>query len=378
MLRVVADAPRAAFVGGWVRDVLLGRPSDDLDIVAGDPDGLVDLLRKAGGRSTVLLDPVRRTWRVGFGRAWLDVTALRGQTLEEDLRARDLRCNAMAWTPNLGLVDPLGGRDDLRNGRLRLAGPGALRDDPLRALRVWRFAVQLGADLAFDVAGADLSGVAHERIGTELSKILAHSDSVRALAALHEAGLLAALLPGEEPRLALHARGMAETRSGPALDRCWAQVGDRAVAVALGWLCDDPELDGSLHARRWPNPISRGAAATSRATTEEFESIGSDLVRWRGQAAFALLGRAAVAADPEACVAPYLRALDEAPGHRNPKGLPVPPLPVALVPAADVRELLELPPGPALGRAVDSLVEAQLDGRVTSDEQARAFVRGQA
>ena len=373
VLEVVARADTAAFVGGWVRDVVLGRESDDLDVAAADPDGLVDSLMAAGGRNRVLLDPVRRTWRVTFGRGWVDVTGLRGETLNEDMTARDLRCNAMAWSPRGGLQDPLEGLADLQSRTLRLASPDALREDPLRALRVWRFAIQLDATPAVDVTGAELGRVAAERTRSELHKILVHPDAARALDGLQAAGLLTSLLPGTL-RLDVHRRAVVATAHGPALARCWAEAERKRVAVPLGWLCPPDDLEPALLARRWPKQVARSAAATSREVGAEGATIGRALGRWKRQAAFALLGRAAGATDPDALVASYLAALDTAPGARNPRGLPVPPVPAALLNADAIREHLGLKGGPGLGTTLEALVAAQIDGEVKDRAGALAWI----
>ena len=378
LLAVVAEHPGAAFVGGWVRDVLLERESDDVDVAAPDPEPLVEQLRSSAGvRKTVLLDAERHTWRVvhADGR-YVDVAALRGD-LTEDLRLRDLRINAMAWLPGRGVLDPLDGRWDLESRTLRLASDRALTDDPLRALRLWRFALELDAKPAEPLPPLDLGGVAAERIRMELERILGHPRCEVAADALHEAGILEQLLPGAL-RPELLGGGRPGREVGPAIRRCVEQVAARSdglLAVRLGWLCGHDDLESELVARRWSRKTARAAATTSAEVGVVAGDVAGDLIRWRTRAAWALLGRAALADSPEAATAPHLAALDGAAGRAQ-QGPPVPVLPAPVLRPPEIRALLELESGPALGEAVDRLVEAQLRGDVTDEASARAFLVG--
>ena len=146
------EAARAALagepawlVGGAVRDRLLGRATDDVDIaVAGDPRGPARRIAKATGGAAFQLSHEFGGWRaVGRGHAWhVDLVILRDGEITADLAARDFTINAMA-EPLAGgeLLDPHGGRADLDARRLRMVSPGALADDPLRTLRAIRLAV---------------------------------------------------------------------------------------------------------------------------------------------------------------------------------------------------------------------------------------------
>ena len=138
-------------VGGAVRDRLLGRGTDDVDIALdGEPRGAARRIAKAAGGASFQLSHEFGGWRaVGPGHAWhVDVLPLRDGDLAADLAARDFTVNAMA-EPLAGgeTVDPHGGREDLAARRLRMVGARALRDDPLRTLRAVRFAVELGFEI---------------------------------------------------------------------------------------------------------------------------------------------------------------------------------------------------------------------------------------
>lgn len=189
-------------VGGFLRDLLLSRDSKDLDLLYfGDPRVLLEGL----SRPWFPLDPSRGVFRVIWDEYQVDIAAPRAQELEEDLKERDFTVNAMAFSLSQNsLVDPWGGREDLRKKRLRVLTPWAFREDPLRVLRTFRLALQLGfsptcdtLDLAERWAGL-LVDVAPERIRDEISLILAHPQSSKAFLAMDSRGILDTLLPEVE------------------------------------------------------------------------------------------------------------------------------------------------------------------------------------
>jgi tRNA nucleotidyltransferase (CCA-adding enzyme) len=128
---------RIALVGGTVRDMLLGRESDDIDLVAAlSPDELSALgfrLVKASSGATIYFKH-----HPEFGA--IEVTRIDGMAdLEDELRRRDFTINAIATDLNGTLIDPLGGEHDLRGGILRACTVHSFTDDPLRILRAFRF-----------------------------------------------------------------------------------------------------------------------------------------------------------------------------------------------------------------------------------------------
>ena len=144
--------PPVWLVGGAVRDLLLGRPVQDVDLVV--PRDALRLARRLAdeiGAAFVPLDEERGVARVVWERGEIDVADFRAGDLAQDLRARDLTINAMALAlhgeeaPSRDdVVDPWGGLADLEAGIVRLLGPEVLADDPLRTLRAVRIAAQLG------------------------------------------------------------------------------------------------------------------------------------------------------------------------------------------------------------------------------------------
>jgi tRNA nucleotidyltransferase (CCA-adding enzyme) len=189
-------------VGGYVRDLVRGRPSPDIDLlVARHPlDTIVRRLERHGrvdlvGRSFGIIKfTVRgRAYDVALprtDRAAVDEGARRHRDIlvaadpdlpvEKDLERRDFRMNSMALRLKDGLlIDPFEGRKDALARRLRLTDPAAFPEDPLRVLRVARFASVLGfkVDPAIYPAAraVDLTGLSLERINDELFKILLRS-----------------------------------------------------------------------------------------------------------------------------------------------------------------------------------------------------------
>jgi len=147
-------------VGGAVRDRLLGLPVQDRDwvVVGSTPETLEALgFRRVGQDFPVFLHP-ETSEQYALARCERNGPASPGATLEDDLACRDLTINAMAETPFGVLVDPMGGKQDLEARLLRHVGE-AFADDPLRVLRVARFAARL-AQLGFTVAPETLDFMA--------------------------------------------------------------------------------------------------------------------------------------------------------------------------------------------------------------------------
>ncbi|MGH7324027.1 MAG: HD domain-containing protein [Candidatus Rokuibacteriota bacterium] len=214
---VVAAAGRGVepvLVGGAVRDAWLRRSGvTDLDVAV--PSGALDLGRRIAdlvGGAFVALDPERGAARVVVGGRRLDVTDYRASTLAGDLARRDFTVNALAVPLRalLGrgrapVIDPTGGLTDLRARRLRLPAPGAIVDDPLRALRGVRMEALLGLRLtpaaarAIAAAAPAVARISAERVRDELLGLLALPASARALRRADRLGLLAVAVPEVEP-----------------------------------------------------------------------------------------------------------------------------------------------------------------------------------
>ena len=207
---------RVYLVGGAVRDELLGLEPRERDwvVVGGTPDELTQQgFKQVGASFPVFLHPetaeeyalARTERKQGHGYHGFSVDFDPGVTLEEDLARRDLTINAMARDETGVLVDPFGGQGDIEKRVLRHVSP-AFREDPLRVLRVARFAARL-APLGFTVhpstlqlmreicASGELEHLVPERAWAELAGAMAADRPGRFVEVLRECGALAVLLP---------------------------------------------------------------------------------------------------------------------------------------------------------------------------------------
>lgn len=205
-------------VGGALRDALAGRSTADLDFVyAGSARALSGRLARRLGGSRIVLDEEKRIYRVVTHlkhrkTAWcLDIAPLHPDGIEADLKSRDFTLNALAWPLGPGpvrgdaLLDPCGGVGDIARGRVRHIEAANLDADPLRLLRAYRIAAELG----FHVAKKTVAAVrrraalsdrpAPERRRVELLRLLAAPDAGTRLRELDHARLLVRQIPELEP-----------------------------------------------------------------------------------------------------------------------------------------------------------------------------------
>ncbi|WP_118806250.1 multifunctional CCA addition/repair protein [Haemophilus haemolyticus] len=203
-------------VGGAVRDQLLGLPVKDRDwiVVGADPATLLSLgYQQVGKDFPVFLNPktkeeyaLARTERkssAGYTGFICDFSPT--ITLEQDLIRRDLTINAMAQSEDGEIIDPYGGKQDLENRILRHISP-AFSEDPLRVLRVARFAARYHS-LGFKIASETLSLMAElaqsgelqyltaERVWLETEKALNEKNPEIYFETLHKTGALSVLFP---------------------------------------------------------------------------------------------------------------------------------------------------------------------------------------
>jgi poly(A) polymerase len=208
--RAALEGRDAWLVGGAVRDRLLGRAVVDLDIVIeGDPGqgarAIAQAAKGAGvGSACFALSEEFGAWRVvARDGAWqIDVEGMRGDSLHTDLSLRDFTVNAIA-EPLAGgePIDPLGGLVDLRERRLRMAGPAAFEEDPLRVLRLVRAAVELDlraeqdAIVAARAQASALERISPERVFLELQRIIASAGALRGIELMSDLQVTQVVLP---------------------------------------------------------------------------------------------------------------------------------------------------------------------------------------
>lgn len=193
--RVRAANGRALFVGGWVRDRLLGQESKDIDLeIHGiEATPLRTLLEdvapvNAVGESFTVykVGPVdvalpRTESKTGRGHRGFEVTGNPHLSIEDAARRRDFTINAIAWDPvTEQYLDPHGGRADLEHRRLCVVDPTTFGDDSLRVLRALQFAARF--ELSLDdqtrriCLATPLDDLPAERIWGEFEKLLLLSD----------------------------------------------------------------------------------------------------------------------------------------------------------------------------------------------------------
>jgi tRNA nucleotidyltransferase (CCA-adding enzyme) len=200
-------------VGGAVRDKMLGRAAGDRDhvVVGASPEQMLALGFKPVGKDfPVFLHPrtgeehalARTERKSGHGYRGFDVRADATVTLEQDLARRDLTINAIARDENGNIIDPYHGVKDLEAGILRHVSD-AFAEDPVRVLRVARFAARFGFTIAPQtlelmrtmVRDGEVDHLVAERVWQELARGLMEDKPSRMLLALRECGALQRILP---------------------------------------------------------------------------------------------------------------------------------------------------------------------------------------
>ena len=274
-------------VGGSVRDELLGRPVADRDwvVVGATPEAMIAAGYKPVGRDfPVFLHPVTREEyalarterKSGRGYRGFVFVAAPDVTLLQDLARRDLTINAMARADDGTLIDPFGGAADLAAGVLRHVSP-AFAEDPLRVLRVARFAARFGfavvpetmALMRMLVEEGELAELSPERVWQELARGLMEPQPSRMLAVLRDCGALAAVLPEVDALYGRAAPGAPRTGAGVRVEQALDCAAARGVPLAARYAVLAMDLGAG----------AGGAAAPAR------EARGEDVPAPRGHAA---------------------------------------------------------------------------------------------
>ena len=222
---IARDGAQALFVGGCVRNTLLGLAVSDIDIATDAEPVTVMALARSAGIKAVPTGIAHGTVTLVSGGIPHEVTTFRrdletdgrravvafSDSVEEDAARRDFTMNALYARPDGTVLDPIGGLPDLRARRVRFIGEAEdrIREDYLRSLRYFRFHAWYGdPEGGFDpealsAIASNLDGLAqlsHERVGAEMLKLLAAPDPAPSLAAMRSTGALAQFLPGADDR----------------------------------------------------------------------------------------------------------------------------------------------------------------------------------
>lgn len=224
--RVITDAGYDVyFVGGCVRDAVLGKPDSDVDMSTNARPEQVMSLAEAAGLKAVPTGIDHGTVTVVSGKDAFEVTTFRrdvatdgrravvafSDNIADDARRRDFTMNALYSDPNGRIIDPLGGLPDLLARKVRFIEDASARiqEDYLRILRFFRFSAWFSNQTAgFDpdalaAIAANTGGLetlSAERVGQEMTKLLSAPNPAPAIAAMRQTGVLSAILPGSDDR----------------------------------------------------------------------------------------------------------------------------------------------------------------------------------
>jgi len=236
-------------VGGAVRDAILGRVREYVDLDFIIPADAVKVARKIAQRyqaGFVLLDAERQIARVVFPHATVDFAQQEGESLITDLHRRDFTINAIAYNPHTQeIIDPLEGFKDIESSLLRMISPVNLQNDPLRLMRAYRQAAQLGFTIepatqeTIRSLAKSINQVAAERVRVEIGYLLANSQGTFWLNLAWKDGVLTSFFKNatEESFIKLTAVDQAYTL----ISENWQQLGEELAnyvreTVKTSWL----------------------------------------------------------------------------------------------------------------------------------------------
>lgn len=315
-------------VGGAVRDELLGLPVKDRDfvVVGATPEEMVRLgYRPVGSDFPVFLHPdthaeyalARTERKTARGYRGFEFHTAPDVTLEQDLERRDLTINAIAKDEAGGIIDPFHGAADLRRGVLRHVSP-AFAEDPVRILRVARFAARFGFAIAPEtsalmramVNGGEADALVSERVWQELARGLMEAKPSRMFEVLRGCGALARVAPEVDALFddadaagALAALDAAAAAGAPlevrfaALSRFLDPLAVEALAARLKAPAACRDL--ALLAARHVHTIADAGVLDAAAVLELFDATDA----WRRPERFALLTDASLAGEADIRVA---------------------------------------------------------------------------
>jgi tRNA nucleotidyltransferase (CCA-adding enzyme) len=393
--------PQSCLVGGAVRDALLGRRSEYLDLDFVLPVDAVQTARKLANHykaGFVVLDAERQIARVVFDRATVDLAQQEGNSLETDLSRRDFTVNAIAYNPHTAeFIDPLQGIPDLQAGVMRMVKATNLEDDPLRLIRAYRQAAQLGFTIEPTTQSvirqlAPLLGqVAAERVQVELGYLLKSSQGTPWLIAAWKDNLLQPWFPDPTPQ------GLARV----------AAIDDSAVMLEKTWHELGVELRSALGSSASLSPIGgKSASLLSLAKLASLlplvlEAAEEQLLRLKYSRAEIRVAIASLKHLPQLLVHktsqmsirkqyfffqdvgsifPALAVLAVAEGmpfeaisrlierYLNPEDRVAHPK--ALITGNDLMRSLNLPPGQQIGKLLAEIQLAQAEGKISTPEAA--------
>ncbi|MEO0457387.1 MAG: CCA tRNA nucleotidyltransferase [Cyanobacteria bacterium P01_A01_bin.114] len=396
--------PEAAhLVGGSVRDALLHRQADYLDLDFVLPQGAISLastIAKHYHVGFVVLDAENQIARAVFEDATIDFAQQVGPTLETDLQRRDFTINAIAYHPQTNaLIDPLNGIEDLKHQTLRMVSSENLAEDPLRLLRAYRQAAQLTFTIDSETRAAIrrlapcLKQVAAERVRHEIDALLSQPHGVKCLRLAWQDGVFDIWLPHLSE---------SQVNQLAAVDQALNTFHQKSDYLPLlqGWKAAVPPG----HYRSWVKIAKLAQILPPEAAQAEAQLTRLKYSRSESQATLKIFQ-----------AQPYLTKLAEGTGSRCDRffffktvgtsfpaaalvGLaqgiawevidsligqyltPEDPIahPQALLTGRDLMQHLQLKPGPHIGELLKAVELAQAKGHIDSAEAALCWVKSKA
>lgn len=364
----------AYFVGGCVRDMLLGEPIHDIDIATsaypaeikglfkrtvdtGIEHGTVMILDHGQGFETT-------TFRTESGyqdyRRPDQVTFVR--SLAEDLQRRDFTINALAMKEDGQIVDLFDGQADLDRHLIRAVGDANERfqEDALRMMRAVRFAAKLDFEIdPATVAGitanaALLEKIAVERVQVEFEKLLLGKTPARGLKVMLDTNLYRYC-----PGLADQAAALQEL-AGYQWPTATAETAWTVLVATLGF--DRPTTEGFLRSWKLSNQLIKAVQRANHLLSDLQAGKADPLTLFKG-------GQAALTTALAAAKVMGI-ALDEAKLTATYQALPIKDKHELAVNGGDLIKRGVIKPGPAMGQVLNQLLQAVVEGQVANDEGA--------
>jgi len=396
---------QAYLVGGSVRDALLHRQADYLDldfVLPADAIATAQTIAQYYRAGFVVLDTEHQIARVVFPNATVDFAQQIGPTIAMDLRRRDFTINAIAYDPHREtLLDPLNGYADLQRKQLCMVAAENLEEDPLRLLRAYRQAAQLGFNLdshtqdTIRALAPLLKGMAAERVRGELDCLLSLADGSRLLTMAWQDGLLRPWLPQvtsaqlkalaaiDQTAAQIHERwpdysqrlqSWVKEPTAPGLHRSWL----KATKLAQLLLGDPEQAEATLIRLKYSRVEQQAVVSILSSWQFLTQQLAAGPLPARQQyQLFKLSGTAFVGVALLALAhgLPEAMIIDLVTRHLDPED-PV-AHPQALISGRDLVQGMALKPGPQIGDLLEAVQLAQAEGLITSRDQALAWVKQQ-
>lgn len=386
-----------------MRDALLGRQADYLDLDFVLAQGAVQVAKQVANRyqaGFVLLDPEHQIARVVFEQATVDFAQQVGPSLYVDLHRRDFTVNAIAFSPHTReLLDPLQGCEDLQRRQIRMVAAENLKDDPLRLLRAYRQAAQLGFRIESETEAHIrrlaplLEQVAAERVQGELNYLLGKPEGTRELMRAWKGKLFQAWLPniteaGLRHIQQLDQAAIAIVHACPDFEAHiagWIRASANMTTTRRSWLrlaklsqllpTDPDQAEHQLWRLKYSRAEIQSAIAVIRDLPWVMEQIAQPMTLRQQYDFFQAVGG----------IFPAIALLCVAHGVDLHRILPLiqrflrPDDPVAhpspLITGRELMTTLDIAPGPQIGQLLEAIQVARAEGKIQTTEDAKAWIQ---